>query len=1006
MESNKNLINKDDYFDEVSNKYLKSINNKKKEGIVYTPKWIASHIVNHVTDQWIKIHRGGDIPKNIADVCCGTGVFLKEILDKFEKKNWKTNIYGYDKDSKAIEFAKLYSSETNSNFKLFAIDTLAIGKDLFVDKIYNKKFDIIIGNPPYVKSQIIDRNYVSFLKKSYRTISKGPFDLSIVFLEKISELLNDGGIASIILTNKFMNSAYGKEICNYLSKNFRILTIEDFQDIQLFKGYTTYTCIVTFAKLDHSKRFLVKKYKNKKNFEKKNLSKPKSESFAYNILSSHPWNFVSGNEEKIIRICSSKKNPYLLSIFNNIFQGIRTGANDVFVVDKKNFNNIDSNLKKPFILPSNIKKFKIDKFDKFLLYPYEKNNNKINPIEENKLKKYHKKLYTYLFKHHSNLKNRSLQSNCKWYEYSRGQNLESLGHKKIIIKEMMPVAEFSADIKGKYAFASGYALDADGLDEKIIISWSSILSSPVMEFILRHHGTQLHSGWFRLMKQHLKQVQLPNFTNTELKKIFDIINQKKNSKDKSLHIINNLVAKKFGLSDRHINYINEYLLKIHLISNPKNKNSIDLEKYQPVKLEKYNQYHSLRDDLMQKVTFSLNKKLPIHNWYKYTQGFSADLVSLLLNELSVKKKDIVLDPFNGCGTTTTVCAYKGIKSIGLEISPLMSIISKIKSRKWNQNKLKKFNNNLNEKKIDLKKFSNKKFIFDNYIFKAYSLKIRKSLIKISNFINSIKEKELKDFCSISLLSILEDVSLIRKHGSHYRFLNNSNSIGLQKLNINVISDDKNIYNIFFHKLENVLADISLTGGNPEMPAKIDNINVLDNQIKSSSIDYVITSPPYLNRNNYISQQKAELDFLNLITSQKDYKKLVKSTFKSHTDAKLPLEASSKISDVQTIINSLQIEDGNNSKIPNMISGYFDDLTKTLKELYRVMKINGTCVFVVGNTRWGGIVVPVDHLLAKIAEQIGFKIQKILITRFKGNSPQQMKKFGKIPVRESIVIFKK
>ena len=527
-----------------------------------------------------------------------------------------------------------------------------------------------------------------------------------------------------------------------------------------------------------------------------------------------------------------------------------------------------------------------------------------------------------------------------------------------------------------------------------------------MEFILRYHGTQLHSGWFRLMKQHLKPIQLPNFNNNELKNIFNIINQKKNSKDKSLRNINNLVAKKFGLSDRHINYINEYLQKIHLIFKPKKKNNDDLDRYQPVKLEKYNQYHSFRDDLMQKVTFSSNKKLPIHNWYKYTQGFSADLVNLLLDELSVKKKDTVLDPFNGCGTTTTVCSYKGIKSIGLEISPLMCIISKIKSRKWSQIKLKKFYNQLNEKKINLKKFSTKKFIFDNYIFKAYSIKIRNSLIKISNFINSIKDQEIRDFCLISFLSMLEDVSQIRKHGSHYRFLNNKNSIGLQKLNINVISDDENIYNIFFHKLKHVLSDISQTGGNPKVSTKIENINVLNNEIKSSSVNCIITSPPYLNRNNYISQQKAELDFLNLIPSQKDYKKLVKSTFKSHTDAKLPQESLSEIRDVQTIINSLQIEDGNNSKIPNMICGYFDDLKKTLKELYRIMKVKGKCAFVVGNTRWGGIVVPVDHLLLKIAEQIGFKVEKILITRLKGNSPQQMKKFGKIPVRESIVIFKK
>jgi ubiquinone/menaquinone biosynthesis C-methylase UbiE len=86
----------------------------------------------------------------------------------------------------------------------------------------------------------------------------------------------------------------------------------------------------------------------------------------------------------------------------------------------------------------------------------------------------------------------------------------------------------------------------------------------------------------------------------------------------------------------------------------------------------------------------------------------------------------------------------------------------------------------------------------------------------------------------------------------------------------------------------------------------------------------------------------------------------------------------------------------------MIVGYFDDLHKTISEIYRILKKGGIASFVVGNTRWGGVVVPIDHLLCKIAESVGFDVQSIYVTRLKGNSPQQMKKFGRIPVRESIV----
>jgi hypothetical protein len=90
----------------------------------------------------------------------------------------------------------------------------------------------------------------------------------------------------------------------------------------------------------------------------------------------------------------------------------------------------------------------------------------------------------------------------------------------------------------------------------------------------------------------------------------------------------------------------------------------------------------------------------------------------------------------------------------------------------------------------------------------------------------------------------------------------------------------------------------------------------------------------------------------------------------------------------------------------MICGYFDDIKATFKTLLPNVKRGGKLAFVVGNSRWGGVVVPVDHLLALIAEREGFKLERIYVTRLKGNSPQQMRKFGKIPLRESVVILRK
>jgi DNA modification methylase len=90
----------------------------------------------------------------------------------------------------------------------------------------------------------------------------------------------------------------------------------------------------------------------------------------------------------------------------------------------------------------------------------------------------------------------------------------------------------------------------------------------------------------------------------------------------------------------------------------------------------------------------------------------------------------------------------------------------------------------------------------------------------------------------------------------------------------------------------------------------------------------------------------------------------------------------------------------------MVSGYFEDMSLVLMELWRVMKVGGQAGIVIGNVRFGGLTIPVDALLSMIAEEIGFSLKNILIVRYKQNSPQQMKKYGKKPVRESILIIQK
>lgn len=970
----------------------------KRNGVAYTPFWLAEHITNTAFIQWEKFNRGMR-PECAADICCGTGVFLGELIKAISRRAWPTRIFGFDIDVNAVSFAKSLYGDSKIISKIAEKDALLIPPPLFDTN--KEDYDIIVGNPPYVNASFLDEKYKKFLKANYEAAFSGSFDLSVIFVEKVLKSLKQGGVASLILSNKFMTSQYGKSICRILASDCNIIKIEDFNDVQVFKGLTTYTCILTFIKEAPGKRHVFVRYSGEIDHENPKLPTAQEFTISHSLIKNHPWNFYSNDEAAIINKLLDPKLAGLEEVFSGVQQGVRTGANDVFILDRTKNELDDSELLKRFVSGENVKSIQLSGTQQRLIYPYQLVEKNLKPVSEEILRARHAETYKYLLKHKPVLRQRSLQGKAQWYAFSRSQSLDSVFKRKIFVREMMPKALFAADIRGSYAFSSGYAIICENMKDDEILAWAAILSTPTMEYVMRHVGTQLHSGWFRLMKNHLARLKLPKISPAKFQEIISLVS--KDYAKQTQETIDAIVCNAFNLTKAEHSHIKAHLRSIHeksspqAINGPAYKNNDD---YEPVKLSRYDKYHIDKENFRQLVTFSPNKKTPIHSWYKYTQGFSAPLVNIIIDEFKLKPQALVLDPFNGCGTTTTVCAYRGIDSVGIEISPLMSEVGRIKGRKWDICKIKKSIDEIG-KYLTCKR-GKRTMVFSEYLSKAYSPDILNSLIAISSSINQIKENEIKDFYSIALISIMEDVSKIRKHGSHYRFLDNPTSVGLQKLNISVINEDADIVLVFKKKLMGMYNDICTTGGRPAGKVTIINANLMNSQLEAKSIDAILTSPPYLNRNNYISQQKAELDILGLIANKTEYKRLVQSTFRSHTDSDLNFDPISAHKDVNLILKNIKLEDGNNPKIPHMICGYFIDLEDSLKECYRVLKERGKCSYVVGNARWGGIVVPIDHMLANIAEKIGFKVLSIYVTRLKGNSPQQMKRYGRIAVRESIV----
>ena len=1004
---------------EISTKAMSS-EQIKANGAIHTPPVLADFIVQGAYKRWARQNPDSAGPMKVGDLSSGAGAFLNA-LAKLPLPA-ECRVHGIEKDLASVVCSDLIKIATKANWELSCADSLSRSarQSSLLDQSIpeNNGFDLLVGNPPYVRSPNLPATYVATLRNTFETIPSGNFDLSIAFLEQAIEKLRPNGVFSYITSSKFTSAKYGKLIAQKLSKEHRILSIEDFSDSQIFSGVTSYVLIITVAKAKPVKRFSFTSFRGF-DIEKDRLSSDKSVSLPIEGTLDFPWSFATGGLRDALDRLTNSSLPLLTDVFLSVFQGVRTGANEVYVLDREDASELEPAGLLPFVSGREISRQSMDPNEKRLIFPYQMNSfRQVEPIPLNSLNESFPRISEHLRRHEAALRERSIDDASPWYCFSRAQNLSAFLKPKILVKEMMPRAEFACDLKGEVAFCSGYALDASQLDSGSVTAWTAVLNTPTMEFALRQVGTQLHSGWFRVLKHQLGRLRLPPITQSDWKRVLKLgasLQKKPNAEaaDAVIAEIDEIVARSFNLTPQNQKAIADHLMSCHersmVAAASKEARIAHDSSYEPVKLERFNALHREAFELHHLVTFKAAKTQPIHRWYPYTQGFDPALVTALIKEFKLREHQTVLDPFGGVGTTGLACRIAGLKSVVNDVSPLMTWICKTKNVGFTISGVQKALSQLNLADVSAHPpLEINPQLFRKFFDTAYAPTILRSVLSLLGFIESnVRDDKVAAFLKLMLLGKLESLSNIRKHGSHYRYLNNATSIGLEKLNIPIAPSDTNVVEVWLEAVRAGLADIATTkflSAPAEMRILLGDARNL--RVADSSVDAVITSPPYLNRNNYIAQQKGELALLKLVTDAANYKTLVRSTLTSHVEGTLPATPRSKIDEINKLIEKIVLTEGNNPKIPCMIAGYFDDTAAVLADLARVCKPGAKVAFVVGNTRWGGIVIPVDHLIMLLAEQAGFQPEKIMITRYKGNSPQQMRRFGRIAVRESIVIFSK
>lgn len=409
---------------------------------------------------------------------------------------------------------------------------------------------------------------------------------------------------------------------------------------------------------------------------------------------------------------------------------------------------------------------------------------------------------------------------------------------------------------------------------------------------------------------------------------------------------------------------------------------------------KYSQCFKERPDYRQLVTYVPNKPLPVYNWFKYKEGFSRQLVYNILREWKTSRKDIILDPFAGCGTTLLACKEFGYRAVGLDILPVAVFVAKVKLQDWSDFSI------LEKAVLSLMsaKFHKPQSVFPNVpiVDIAFPKHIQDEILFYKERILKF-EKPIQDFLMLGLISILENVSYTSKDGQFLRIVERelpSVRETLKKQLTNMIEDLRVQQQALFKEGK---AKVEIFQGDAReraLPRKY-----------WGKIGTVITSPPYLNRYDYSRTYALELCTL-YVKDFDDMRDIRHSLLRSHIESKIHEGKELNLPVIDEILDSLNGKELNNNRIPIMIKGYFEDMNLVLKQLYTYIKPGGIVSLVVANARFEGEMVPTDLILSELAELNGLQTEKIWVTRYKGNSSQQMARYGRIPVRETIVFWRK
>jgi type I restriction-modification system DNA methylase subunit len=561
---------------------------KKHTGATFTPLGLAEYLARKLID-----HIALKESLNVLDPACGEGELLLAMSKILCEHECEFSLTGYDSNNEYLSIAKkrlASSGASQSDFFLGDfLESVELSKNqLLLDFDTSKKTvfingfaDLIIANPPYVRTQILGTEKAQQLAKKFNL--KGRVDLYYPFLIAMTESLKEDGILGVITSNRYLSTKGGESIRKYLSENYDIIEIIDLGDTKLFDAAVLPAIFIgrkRKAKERNSKKSrFIKIYEELNGYE----GGIKPANSVFDILNQEGCGYFLVGDRKykktegVLKCNEKTENPWVMlskeetdwvaaidksaaCVIGDLFKvrvGIKTTADKVFIRDNwedLGDNKPENELLMDLISQENIGVWGIsENINLRVLYTHYDKDGKKETIDIDKYPKAKK----YFLSHEKQLKSRKYVINAgrNWFEIWVPQKPNLWSKPKLVFPDISVKPRFYLDTKGKIVNGNCYwivAKNENDIEKLLLIQ--GVANSKLMT---RYHdlvfNNKLYSGRRRYFTQYVERYPLPEMNSEEGKNIIQIVKKlnKENDKvtiEKLVDVLELSVAKAFGVS--------------------------------------------------------------------------------------------------------------------------------------------------------------------------------------------------------------------------------------------------------------------------------------------------------------------------------------------------------------------------------------------------------------------------------------------------------------------------